>query len=42
VAAVGLSLMITAIVTLDGEANWFEGLLLLVVYFIMAVVFFFI
>jgi Ca2+:H+ antiporter len=42
VAAVGLSLMITAIVTLDGEANWFEGLLLLVVYFIMTVVFFFI
>jgi Ca2+:H+ antiporter len=42
VAAVGLALMITAIVSLDGEANWFEGVLLLVVYLMMAVVFFFV
>ncbi len=42
VAAVGLALMITAIVSLDGEANWFEGVLLLVVYLMMVVVFFFV
>ncbi|MCP4228717.1 MAG: calcium/proton exchanger, partial [bacterium] len=42
VGAVVLTMLITAFVTLDGEGNWFEGVLLLVVYAIIAVVFFFV
>jgi Ca2+:H+ antiporter len=42
VGAVVLTMVITAFVTLDGEGNWFEGVLLLVVYAIIAVVFFFV
>jgi Ca2+:H+ antiporter len=42
VASVVLTMVITAFVTLDGSGNWFEGILLLVVYAIIAVVFFFV
>ena len=39
--AIMLSVIAVAIVTLDGESNWFEGLQLLAIYVIMAIVFFF-
>jgi Ca2+:H+ antiporter len=41
VLAVGISVVTASIVSLDGESNWFEGVLLLAVYFILAVAFFF-
>jgi len=41
VAAVALSLLIVSLVTGDGESNWFEGLLMLALYAILAVTFFF-
>ena len=40
IAAIGLSVMATAIVSLDGESNWVEGLQLLAVYLIMALAFY--
>lgn len=42
VAAVALSLLIVSLVTADGESNWFEGLLMLALYGIIAVTFFFV
>jgi Ca2+:H+ antiporter len=42
VAAVALSLLIVSLVTSDGESNWFEGLLMLALYGIIAVTFFFV
>jgi Ca2+:H+ antiporter len=39
IASVGLSVLATAIVALDGESNWVEGLQLLVVYLIVALAF---
>jgi Ca2+:H+ antiporter len=39
--AIGLSVAIVSAVASDGESNWFEGLMLLIVYGIMAVGFFF-
>ena len=41
VAAVALSMLIVSLITADGESNWFEGLLLLALYAIIAVTFFF-
>lgn len=40
VAAVGVAVAISALVALDGESNWLEGLLLTAVYAILAVTFF--
>jgi Ca2+:H+ antiporter len=39
IAAIGLSVLATAIVALDGESNWVEGLQLIAVYLIMALAF---
>ncbi len=41
VAAVAVSMLIVSLITADGESNWFEGLLLLALYAILAVTFFF-
>ena len=38
--AIGLSVLGIALVSLDGESNWLEGLQLLGVYAILAVAFF--
>jgi len=40
VAAVGVAVAISALVALDGESNWLEGLLLAAIYGILAVTFF--
>jgi Ca2+:H+ antiporter len=40
VAAVGVAVAISALVALDGESNWLEGLLLVAIYGILAVTFF--
>ena len=40
VAAVGVAVAISALVALDGESNWLEGLLLVAIYAILAVTFF--
>ena len=37
VMAVGLATSVTAIITLDGESHWFEGVQLLAVYAMIAV-----
>jgi Ca2+:H+ antiporter len=42
VAAIGMSTIVTAIITLDGESHWFEGVQLLAVYAMVAVAAFFI
>ncbi|MHB1161578.1 MAG: calcium/proton exchanger [Chloroflexota bacterium] len=42
IAAVGLSVLVLSVVSLDGESNWFEGLQLLAVYLVLAIVFFFV
>ncbi len=42
IAAVAISVLILSVVTLDGESNWFEGLQLLAIYLVMAIVFFFV
>ncbi len=39
--AIGLAVAIAAAVARDGESNWFEGMMLLIVYGIIAVAFFF-
>ena len=41
VLAVMAAVLIANFITLDGESNWLEGLLLVVTYFILAVAFFF-
>ena len=41
IAAIGLSVVATAIVALDGESNWVEGLQLLALYAILALAFYF-
>ena len=41
IAAVGFSAAILAFIALDGRSNWFEGVLLLAAYVIMAISFFF-
>jgi Ca2+:H+ antiporter len=40
VAAVGAAVGISALIALDGESNWLEGALLMIVYFIVAISFF--
>ncbi len=40
IVAIGLSVAATAIVSLDGESNWVEGLQLLAVYLILALAFY--
>lgn len=42
VVGIGLSVLILAMVSLDGESNWFEGLQLTAVYVILAIVFYFV
>ena len=42
IAAIGLSVLATAIVVLDGQTNWVEGLQLLGVYVVMALAFYYI
>jgi Ca2+:H+ antiporter len=42
VVAVGLSTLLGAIVTLDGESHWFEGVQLLALYAMVAIAVFFI
>lgn len=42
IAAVILSVLVAALVSLDGETNWFEGVQLLAVYLILAIAFFFV
>ena len=42
IVAVGLSVVALVIVSLDGESNWFEGLQLLAVYVVLAIVFYFV
>jgi Ca2+:H+ antiporter len=37
VVALGLATLVTAIITLDGESHWFEGVQLLAVYALVAV-----
>ena len=37
VVALGLATIVTAIITLDGESHWFEGVQLLAVYGMVAV-----
>jgi Ca2+:H+ antiporter len=40
VAAVGAAVGISALIALDGESNWLEGALLMLVYLILAISFF--
>ena len=40
VVAVAISVLIVALVAYDGQTNWFEGLLLLAVYLILAIAFY--
>jgi len=42
VVAIALSVIALAVVALDGESNWLEGLQLVAVYFVLAIVFFFV
>lgn len=42
VVGITLSVLALAIVSLDGESNWFEGLQLLAVYLVLAIVFYFV
>jgi Ca2+:H+ antiporter len=41
VMAAGLAVAITSQIASDGEANWFEGVQLLAVYLILAILFYF-
>ncbi len=40
IVAVGAAVGISALIALDGESNWLEGALLVIVYVILAVSFF--
>jgi Ca2+:H+ antiporter len=40
IVAIGLSVITVAMVSLDGESNWLEGLQLLAVYIILAIAFY--
>jgi len=42
IAAIALSVMATAIVVIDGESNWVEGLQLIAVYLILGLAFYFV
>ena len=41
IAAVALAVWIVVLISGDGECNWVEGVQLLAVYFILAILFFF-
>lgn len=41
VVAISLSVIAASLVTLDGESNWFEGVQLVAVYLVLAIVFYF-
>jgi len=41
-AALGIAVIIASLVSLDGESNWLEGALLLIVYAILAFGFYFV
>ncbi|MHB0975782.1 MAG: calcium/proton exchanger [Candidatus Aquicultorales bacterium] len=41
VAAVGISVLVTGFVAMDGESNWMEGVLLVAVYIILGMAFYF-
>ena len=41
-AALGISVVIASLISLDGETNWLEGALLLIVYAILGFGFFFV
>ena len=40
IAAVAVAVAISALIALDGESNWLEGALLMLVYLIIAISFF--
>ena len=40
ITAIGLSVLAVAMVAIDGESNWLEGLQLLGVYLILAIAFY--
>ena len=42
IVGVALAVLALALVTIDGESNWFEGLQLLAVYLVLALVFYFV
>ena len=42
IAAVGLTVVVTTIITLDGESNWFEGAQLLAMYALVGAMAFFV
>ncbi len=42
IVGIALSVLILAVVSLDGESNWFEGLQLVAVYVMLAIVFYFV
>jgi Ca2+:H+ antiporter len=42
IVGIALSVLILTVVTLDGESNWFEGVQLVAVYLLLAIVFFFV
>ena len=41
-AALILSVLVVALVSLDGETNWFEGVQLIAVYLILGIAFYFV
>ncbi len=42
VVGIGLAVLALSVVSLDGESNWFEGLQLVAVYVVLAIVFYFV
>ena len=42
IAALILSVLVVALVALDGETNWFEGVQLIAVYLILGIAFYFV
>jgi Ca2+:H+ antiporter len=42
IASLSLAVVVVAIVSLDGESNWLEGLQLVAIYLVLAIVFFFV
>ena len=42
IVGIAMSVLILAVVSLDGESNWFEGLQLIAVYLMLAIVFYFV
>jgi Ca2+:H+ antiporter len=42
IVAIASSVLILSLVFLDGESNWFEGVQLIAVYLVLAIVFYFV